>query len=550
MGRGVERADHVLRAGAFFRAAAGIARCRVGCADKPGFPLRIDLRRQRYSEGGELCRRATARIHEHGKFQAVRRDFLRRPGEGLPQAWRQPAGGVPGGVGILLGGIRRNDGGRLATVEGICGLEGAPLCAGRAELNVPPAGGAAQGQNTLEKLPAVEGRQRTFPDVAGARIKASREHQVPRAVLQLGEHFDDRRAGRGLVDVEHAEILGAAGMGVLREKLGSLRALKAAVFEFVFNERVRAADEADDALLLVDEPALDADLAILRPADELGFFECAEERRVGQRVERDGGALEDELVGQRGEVGGRVGASRLQEAVQMVGQEPWFVATAGGTATRHLDGRAPDLDPMVPGIEQLDAQGAGGGRGRDAEEEAGAGQSGLATMALLDLRARHAQNAEMRNAVDDGADIRKTGAGLRQEPAADPDGLALENPLAGLLHIKDIGGVFVHGWNAELRRRGGRGASTATHGSVAGCRPAGQRKVQRQRIRFVKTVHDRGARPLRPTGIAGEMRGERRLHGLGQLVAVAGRHQPSLVGREHLGNAVDIGADDREAKGG
>ena len=53
----------------------------------------------------------------------------------------------------------------------------------------------------------------------------------------------------------------------------------------------------------------------------------------------------------------------LQEAVEMVGQESRFVAPAGGAAALHLDGGAPDLDPVVSGIEQLDAQSAGGGLG-------------------------------------------------------------------------------------------------------------------------------------------------------------------------------------------
>ena len=49
-------------------------------------------------------------------------------------------------------------------------------------------------------------------------MKPPGEHDVPCAILKLGEEFNEGRSGRGLVNVEQPEILGATGGRMIREK--------------------------------------------------------------------------------------------------------------------------------------------------------------------------------------------------------------------------------------------------------------------------------------------------------------------------------------------
>jgi len=76
---------------------------------------------------------------------------------------------------------------------------------------------------------------------------------------------------------------------VAGKQVAGFWALAMFVADGVLDVRMRAADEADDALVLVNEPALEADLAELRAGDAQRVLKRAVKGRIGKGVERDGG---------------------------------------------------------------------------------------------------------------------------------------------------------------------------------------------------------------------------------------------------------------------
>ena len=75
---------------------------------------------------------------------------------------------------------------------------------------------------------------------------------------------------------------------MIREQGTGLGTLAVLVLDCVLDVRMRAAEKSHDALVLVDQPAFDADLAELGAGHAQWVFQCAEEGRVGQGVEGDG----------------------------------------------------------------------------------------------------------------------------------------------------------------------------------------------------------------------------------------------------------------------
>ena len=96
-----------------------------------------------------------------------------------------------------------------------------------------------------------------------------------------------------------------------REQLAGIGAFAIAVIHFIFNQGVRGGDQPSDALFLVNDPALDAELAELRSAGEDGIFEGAKKRRIGQGIERYNGGFDRQFSGERLKVRGGISASGL-----------------------------------------------------------------------------------------------------------------------------------------------------------------------------------------------------------------------------------------------
>jgi len=138
-------------------------------------------------------------------------------------------------------------------------------------------------------------------------------------------------------------------------------------------------------------------------------------------------------------------------------------------AAANLDGCAPDLDPVVAGIQEFEAEFSGAERRRDLEDEARVRQAEAAAVAFLHVLMRQAEDAEVRAAGADGADIGEDSFRLGEEPAGDPGGFAVEDPLGGLFDIEDVGVVLVH---AGQRGRGvtqDDGGNWSKRGAPGGC---------------------------------------------------------------------------------
>ena len=305
---------------------------------------------------------------------------------------------------------------------------------------------------------------------------------MSRTVLEVGKDFQADGIAGLLVDVDHAEILGTGGVRMVGKHRAGFRARALSIVHFVFHERMRRGDEATDALLAVDDPAFDIDLAELGTAGEQRFFQRAEERRVGQRLQgHDRGGL-GEFAGERPQIGGGVDPARLQELAELVRNRGGIDAAHRRRGRADADRGAPDLDPAAAGIAQFQPQLRSAEGRADLQGEARVGQADGAAMALFDLGPGQTQNAEMHGAADHRADVAEDGAGLGQEPAADPRRFAGKDPRSGQLDIKNIGVVFVHATGNEPRQSPRIGASPQPVCSV------GVRKILKGR---------RLARPMR-----------------------------------------------------
>ena len=142
----------------------------------------------------------------------------------------------------------------------------------------------------------------------------------------------------------------------------------------------------------------------------------------------------------------------LQQHLHQAGDQLGVEQRAGaGGAGGHLDGLAPDLDPPVALVQQLDAEQFGAAVRLDEEGEAGVRQAGVAAVFLFDLRPGQAEDPGERTVVHPRAHVAEDRAGLGQEPAGDPRLAAGERPVAGRFHVEDVGGVLVH--SGEIKRR-------------------------------------------------------------------------------------------------
>ena len=111
---------------------------------------------------------------------------------------------------------------------------------------------------------------------------------------------------------------------------------------------------------------------------------------------------------------------------------------------RRLDLPAPDLDPVVAVVQDLEAEQLGAAVGLDQEGETRMRQAGVAPVLQLYFRAREAKNAVEDAAVDPQAHVQVAGGSLGEEPARDPRLAARKHPVGRCFHLKDIGIVLVH----------------------------------------------------------------------------------------------------------
>ena len=319
------------------------------------------------------------------------------------------------------------------------------------EPDILPASGGDEQSHRVTKETAAERRERLLEPEAATLLEAACENQMPCPILQLGENLQADRIGRRLVDIGQPEELRACGVGMLWKKFAGLRARTVAVVHDILDERMRAGEQPRDALLLVNDPAFDAELAELRAAGRQRIFQRAKERRVGESVERHAGNFAHQAFGFERPYRGGPTAECLQQATDLRGDQTALHLGAGSRALAHDDAAAPDFHPVVAGVQQLEAHHFCPERRLQTQAESCMRQTEIAAMPSLNIFARQAEEAEIGDVIDHRANVGEYRAGLRDEPAADPHRLTREGPLRGLLDIENVGVVFVHGMGHELR---------------------------------------------------------------------------------------------------
>ena len=452
----VQPADKSFGPGAGLGAQTVISPRRGQWADKPRLPVRVDLGPEGICQFAQLRRGAVPGVNQKHQPRARRTQSLRGSVQQLPQRSGEEVGALPGEVGIFSRGGEMLQGSRgKEPVEPVGVLALLPEITDPTEMHPGAAAAAGQGQRDPQESCPAEFRQRPFHLGAAALVAAAHEDQVARPVLELGEDLQAHGITGRLINVHHAEKLRAGRVGMAGEELAGFRALAVTVVHLVFDVGMRAADQPADALLLVNDPAFDLQFAELRAAGEQRIFQRAKERRIRQGFERHDGRLKGEGVRERIEVGGGISPAGLKQLAQLIGDHPRIEPGASLGSLPDLDGGPPDLDPMPARVQQFEADELGAERRTHEQGETRMRQSGIAAVRALDRLAGQSENPQMRDAIDDRADIRKHGPGLGQEPAADPDRLAGKDPRAGFFHVKDVGGVFVHGAERKLRRSPG-----------------------------------------------------------------------------------------------
>ena len=288
-GGGRRRAVHAdPRAGCERAGLGGDREERVVRQHEVQFPIGIDLPVERGHEIVQVARRAGAGV---GKDTDGRSRGAQPVGVGAHhflQRRRDPVVAQPLPVGrFLLEGQMREARGSPA-LEGAVRLEqGVADAADAAEADVLLPARAQQRGRGGEKTGPAELWIRQFLLIAAQLAEALHEHEVPAAVLQLGKDIQPRRIRHVLDQVHHAVETGGRGRRMLREHLHGVTARQADRHR-VLHERIGHRGDTDHALLEVDQPAGDRQLAVLRVAAVRRGFQRAPERRA---------RLDDELVG-------------------------------------------------------------------------------------------------------------------------------------------------------------------------------------------------------------------------------------------------------------
>ena len=422
--------------------------------------MRVDLGPEGIRQFAQLRRGAVPGVNQEHQPRASLAQLMRGGAQQLPQRRGEGVGALPGAVGIFSrwGELLQGSRGKEA-VEPVGVFTFPPEITEPTELHPGTAAAAGQGQRDPQESCPAEFRQRPFHLGAAALVAAAHEDQVARPVLEFGENLQAHGIAGRLIDVHQAKKLRAGRVGMAGKELAGFRALAVTIGQLVFDEGMRAADEPADALLLVDDPAFDLQFAELRAAGEQRIFQRAEERRIRQGFERHHGRLNGEGVCERVEVSGGISPAGLEQLAQLIGDNPRIEPGASFGSLLDRNGGPPDLDPVLAGVQQLEADELGAERRAHEQGKTRMWQASIAAVRALDRLAGQTENPQMRHAIDDRADVRKHGPGFGQEPAADPDRLAGKDPRAGFFHVKEVGGVFVHGAERKLRRSLGSGAS-------------------------------------------------------------------------------------------